>query len=281
MSRWEACVQQLARNQYQGVEALEALAGAVRSALHPAEGGSRTLRLPAEAALPEAGGAFLRMAGFEPFGEGLRMPEESELITAGVVRRLEAAAREAQATRVAAAKSAYRGEEPAGYLWFYRDREVPYGCFSNFSAHPILLHGQSWKTTEHYFQAMKFHQDQAVVDQVRATGSPGQAAKLGRNRSLPLRKDWEAAKLGIMREAVEAKFTQHPHLREILMSTGKLHLVEHTRNDTQWADGGAPDWTQGAKDTNVGKNYLGIILTELRDKWASEEGEGEGDEEAS
>eukprot|EP00754_Rhynchopus_humris_P033527 Rhum_TRINITY_DN15470_c6_g1::Rhum_TRINITY_DN15470_c6_g1_i1::g.158680::m.158680 len=103
MSRWKACVRQLACNQYQGVEALQALAGVVRSALRPAEGSSRVLRLPEEVALPEEGSAFLRMAGFEPFGEGLRMPEESELITEGVVRRLEAAVKEAEVARVAAA----------------------------------------------------------------------------------------------------------------------------------------------------------------------------------
>ncbi|MEO1140885.1 MAG: NADAR family protein, partial [Pseudomonadota bacterium] len=37
---------------------------------------------------------------------------------------------------------------------FYRTGD-PYGCFSNFSAHPILIE-TTWPTSEHYFQAQKF-----------------------------------------------------------------------------------------------------------------------------
>jgi ribA/ribD-fused uncharacterized protein len=31
-----------------------------------------------------------------------------------------------------------------------------YGCFSNFSPHPIRLKGKTWPTSEHFFQAQKF-----------------------------------------------------------------------------------------------------------------------------
>ena len=31
-----------------------------------------------------------------------------------------------------------------------------YGCFSNYSPHPIRLKGKTWPTSEHYFQAQKF-----------------------------------------------------------------------------------------------------------------------------
>lgn len=34
---------------------------------------------------------------------------------------------------------------------FYRAGGT-YGCFSNFSLHPVLLKGKSWPTSEHYFQ---------------------------------------------------------------------------------------------------------------------------------
>ena len=39
------------------------------------------------------------------------------------------------------------------------------------------------------------------------------AARQGRDRKRKLRRDWERAKLGVMREAVEAKFRQHEELR--------------------------------------------------------------------
>jgi len=35
---------------------------------------------------------------------------------------------------------------------FYNQHAKPYGVFSNFSPHPILLQGKEWPTTEHYFQ---------------------------------------------------------------------------------------------------------------------------------
>jgi ribA/ribD-fused uncharacterized protein len=57
---------------------------------------------------------------------------------------------------------------------------------------------------------------------------------MGRNRSLPLRKDWESVKEDIMYLVLHAKFTQHKKLREILLSTGEAKLVEHTKNDRYW-----------------------------------------------
>lgn len=90
---------------------------------------------------------------------------------------------------------------------FYRPTDK-YGCFSNFSAHPIQLNGYTWPTVEHYFQAQKF-EDLRLQDRVRMAPSPGKAAKIGRDRNLPLRKDWERVKDHIMYKALQEKFRQH------------------------------------------------------------------------
>jgi ribA/ribD-fused uncharacterized protein len=82
------------------------------------------------------------------------------------------------------------------------------------------------------------------------------AARMGRDRKRPLRKDWEAVKDHLMREGVLAKFTQHPELRELLFSTGEAYLVEHTTNDSYWGDGG----------DGSGQNKLGQILMSVRDE---------------
>ena len=137
--------------------------------------------------------------------------------------------------------------------FYYVDEE--FGEFSNFAAYPIELDGQTWPTTEHYFQAQKFAgTDHAEA--VRLEPSPMKAAKMGRDRSRPLRPDWDAVKDDIMRKAVEAKFTQHEELRNLLRSTGQATLVEHTKNDAYWGDGG----------DGTGQNMLGKILMELRDR---------------
>ena len=88
-----------------------------------------------------------------------------------------------------------------------------HGCFSNFSPHPIRLKGKTWPTSEHYFQAQKFA-GTPDEEEVRQAKSPMVAARMGRSRKRPLRKDWESVKESIMYEAVLAKFTQHADLRD-------------------------------------------------------------------
>lgn len=139
-------------------------------------------------------------------------------------------------------------------IQFY-SAKAPFGYMSNFYVSPIKLKGRIWKTTEHYFQAQKFAGTK-WESHVRKTNSPGDAAREGRRRDLPLRRDWESVKDNIMREAVLAKFTQHKDLRDKLLATGHEHLVEHTHKDTYWADGG----------NGSGKNMLGRILMEVREK---------------
>ncbi|MDJ0612666.1 MAG: NADAR family protein [Rhizobiaceae bacterium] len=135
---------------------------------------------------------------------------------------------------------------------FYRVKD-PYGCFSNFSPHPISIQ-MKWPTSEHYFQAMKF-QDFEIHMRILQTQSPMEAAKVGRDRSLPLRQDWEDVKVDIMRQALQAKISQHADVRTALLSTGDATIVEHTKNDSYWADGG----------DGTGQNMLGKLLMEIRD----------------
>jgi len=140
-----------------------------------------------------------------------------------------------------------------GTINFY-GRSFPYFEFSNFARnYPITINNVSWPTTEHYFQAQKFH-DFELQKEIRCAKTPAIAANMGRDRSKPLRKDWEVIKDSIMREAVVAKFNQHPDLTELLLSTGEAKLVEHTEKDSYWGDGG----------DGSGKNKLGIILMEVR-----------------
>lgn len=130
-----------------------------------------------------------------------------------------------------------------------------YGCFSNFSRHPVKIKGETWPTTEHYFQAQKFAGTRHEIE-VRKAHSPKEAANMGRDRKRPLRSDWEKVKDDIMREAVRAKFTQYEQLKKTLLSTGESILVEHTVNDSYWGDGG----------DGSGKNMLGKILMEIREE---------------
>lgn len=131
----------------------------------------------------------------------------------------------------------------------------PYGEFSNFARSPITLRGRSWPTVEHYFQAQKFAGTEHE-EAIRLAASPMVAARMGRSRERPLRADWERVKLGVMLEALRAKFTQHADLRELLVSTGEALLVERRERDSYWGDG--PDGS--------GENMLGTLLMRVREE---------------
>jgi ribA/ribD-fused uncharacterized protein len=143
-------------------------------------------------------------------------------------------------------------------IQFYKVSEE-YGAFSNFAPYPIRLKGKTWPTSEHYFQAQKFA-GEPDEEEIRREKSPMIAARMGRSRKRPLRKDWESVKDQIMHEAVLAKFTQHDDLKAILLATGDARIVEHTENYSYWGDGG----------DGSGKNRLGIILMRVRDELRKE-----------
>ncbi len=139
-------------------------------------------------------------------------------------------------------------------VYFYSTQDK-YGCFSNFSRHGFELDGKYWKTSEHYFQAMKF-EGTKFEEKVRIARSPKGAANLGRRRDFPLRKDWETIKDDVMRRAVLKKFQTHDEIRKILLDTGDEYLIENAPGDYYWGCG---------KD-GTGKNMLGIILMEVREQ---------------
>ncbi|MEG4347201.1 NADAR family protein [Microcoleus sp. A003_D6] len=138
-------------------------------------------------------------------------------------------------------------------IYFYNTGSE-YGSFSNFSRHGFELDGEYWPTSEHYFQAQKFPET-ANCDQIREAKTPKDAAKMGRDRSRPLRPDWEQVKDDIMRKAVLRKFETHADIREILLATGDEEIVENAPGDYYW----------GCGKNGSGKNMLGQILMEVRE----------------
>ncbi len=139
-------------------------------------------------------------------------------------------------------------------IYFYGTRSE-YGCFSNFSPHGVELDGLWWPTNEHFFQAQKFA-GTPHADAIRQVKTPRDAAKMGRDRSRPLREDWEEVKEEIMGRGVLRKFETHGDIREVLLSTGDEEIVENSPSDYYWGCG---------KDGS-GKNRVGVILMEVREK---------------
>jgi ribA/ribD-fused uncharacterized protein len=143
---------------------------------------------------------------------------------------------------------------------FYRARQKPYGCFSNFSPHGFELDGVWWPTSEHYFQAQKFA-GTPFADQIRQVSMPNEAAKMGRRRTHQLRPDWEEIKDRVILRGVLRKFETHADIRAVLLATGEELLVENAPKDYYCGCG-----TDGS-----GQNKLGQVLMTVRTLLRSQE----------
>ena len=137
---------------------------------------------------------------------------------------------------------------------FYKVND-DYGFMSNFAPYSFSDGSKIWPTSEHYFQAQKFLVPE-IQEKIRQIVSPMDAAIEGRNRQNPLRPDWEEVKDKVMLQALRMKFIQNPEIAKELLATGDAILIEHTRNDDYWADGG----------DGSGKNKLGLLLMQVREE---------------
>lgn len=150
-------------------------------------------------------------------------------------------------------------------------------------------------SSEHYFQCAKYPEADRVFmmtltpGQVASYGqrrlvlNKGQIKKMNdlhkQGHDLPKKKDgtpysegdksepqialsggfqqWDEDKIGVMYDALAVKFSDdHPDLRDQLLNTSNSWLIEHTKNDTQWADG----------YDGSGTNFLGKLLMFRREE---------------
>jgi len=145
----------------------------------------------------------------------------------------------------------------ADVIRFY-EKDAPYFEFTNFAQYPVMIDGIEWPTSEHYYQAQKFS-DPMRQEQIRAAAGPGAAQKLGQ-ATRGRRPDWNDRRLEVMQSVLYAKFTQYPALRTLLVETGDAHLIEASTKDRFFGEG---------KD-GTGKNHLGRLLEELRERLRTE-----------
>jgi ribA/ribD-fused uncharacterized protein len=142
----------------------------------------------------------------------------------------------------------------------------------------LMMHGFSWKTSEHYFQSVKFMWDNIpsrhYAENIMKAKTPNMAKILANQKKAggykwrtdlnpiieewllkgaTLRPDWESYKDSFMKDVVLEKFKQNSVLSTKLLSTGDSIIVEHSK-DKYWGDG----------MDGTGKNKLGNILVEVR-----------------
>lgn len=136
-----------------------------------------------------------------------------------------------------------------------------YYFLSNFYEAPVTYQGITYQNNEAAFQAQKCTTDKQKLE--FANVNPSEAKHLG--RKVNLRKDWEQIKRQYMYEIVRAKFDQNPELKNKLLKTGEVQLIEgNTWGDRIWG------CTKSANGEWVGSNMLGNILMEIREEYVKE-----------
>lgn len=124
---------------------------------------------------------------------------------------------------------------------------------SNFYPCKIQVFGLEFLNSEAAFQSQKFLDKDAQLQFCCIDAST--AKHLGHSRQWRLRSDWEQVKVTIMKQVLQAKFSD-PILGRLLVDTYPQKLVEgNTWGDTYW----------GVCD-GVGHNMLGRLLMKTREK---------------
>jgi ribA/ribD-fused uncharacterized protein len=148
-------------------------------------------------------------------------------------------------------------------IHFYRANEKPYGVFSNLCKRTVTFEGVEYPTSEHAYQAGKARKE-AVKKWLMDAPSPSLLAMAAHGLYVwDIAPDWSKIKFDRMRGVLYAKFTQHEDLHALLLSTGDARLVEVATVDN------AVNRLWGEVN-GVGKNMLGVLLMELREKLRAE-----------
>lgn len=137
---------------------------------------------------------------------------------------------------------------------------------SNFYPCKVNYNAKQYNSAEHAYQHSRavFLGFLTTADSVLNANKAEEAKRAASN--LPNSKDWDATKQKVMKDIVQAKFSQNPELQNKLLNTGDYPLLEATY-DSYWGCG-LPLTARKLKQGEWhGKNYLGIILAECRSEF--------------
>lgn len=127
-----------------------------------------------------------------------------------------------------------------------------YAWLSNFYSAPVTFDNVVYPSVEHAYQAAKTLDATLRRRFLAPDVTAGKAKRWG--RALPIRKDWEQVKLGVMKLLIARKFSKGSELATQLLATGDTPLVEYnTWRDTFWG-----------VCNGVGENHLGKLLMQQR-----------------
>lgn len=132
----------------------------------------------------------------------------------------------------------------------------------------VSKEGQKFNSAEQYmmYSKAKLFGDDETAEKILVAETPDQQKKLGRLVKNFDKDVWDAHAQEIVYQGNYYKFTQNPHLWNVLERTTGKELVEAAHYDPIWGIGLKADDPLAADKANwKGKNWLGGALTKLRD----------------
>jgi len=143
------------------------------------------------------------------------------------------------------------------------------GPFSQWHPSPFTIDGVAYNCAEQYMMAEKARMfgDEVRESLIMANGSPDVQKRLGREVVGFDDARWKKDARAIVKRGNIAKFSQNADLRAVLFATGNKTLVEASPHDKLWGIGLRKDDQRAQRrSTWRGKNWLGQVLTEVRDE---------------
>lgn len=137
---------------------------------------------------------------------------------------------------------------------FYEQDFYVLSNFSSFTLYWNAKENMRFDTSEAAYHWEKFPDHDDIRFEIINAPSAHEAFKIAEQNKIHRRADWDAVKVGIMRDILRAKVAQHEYVRRKLLATGDRELVENSWRDDYWGWGPNRD----------GRNMLGKLWMEVR-----------------
>ncbi len=147
------------------------------------------------------------------------------------------------------------------------------GPFSQWYPSLFEIDGVGYNCAEQWMMACKarMFKDKFAEKFIMAADQPWDQKAMGRRVKDFDQEIWEKDARDLVKQGSRAKYDQNPALKRDLMSTGDKLLVEASPTDVIWGIGLAEDDPKARdRDCWRGTNWLGEVLTELREEYKLE-----------
>lgn len=142
------------------------------------------------------------------------------------------------------------------------------GPFSQWYPSKFVIDGIEFNCAEQYMmyrKALLFNNGD-LVQKIMESDSPRDQKAFGRKVVGFNPQTWDAVSRDVVLRGNLAKFTQNPDLQQFLFETPGTTFVEASPYDKVWGIGlGELEAAKTPPDQWKGTNYLGLVITEVRD----------------